>query len=203
MIEKRRNKVWLGICAILLVSVALAGGAEGKQPQGKHPVMQAFLASGARVTDTDLNSWGKVNNEFASPEQLRFLAEQVAAGFGLNPPAMKVESVQDRSFRQLQLASTLDGQARILILAQSVAAVSDGKRKLPAETYVVVRILKEGLMEDLASAEDHLRKNLMAVGHDLQTFICIHGVLPGKQSAAGRRLLLARMLNSISARMLT
>lgn len=201
-----KGKIWLGIWALLLVAVLGkdGGDSEAKSPlKVEHPVVSAFLASGARATNTDLNSWGHINNEFTTSEELHSLARRIAAGFGLTPGAMKVESVEERSFRQLQLAGSLDGRARIIILAQSVTQVSDGQRKLPAETYVVVRILKEGLMEDLASAEDLLKRNIAAVGHDPQIFICIHGVLPGKQSASGRRSLLAGILNSVSAKMLT
>lgn len=163
-----------------------------------HPVAAAFLLSGAQSRRTDLQVWGIAPGAFHSLVDLRRLLITAASKAGLKAEEMESTGIKERDLLQLELRSRRDGRGpRVVLLAQ--AGPLQPGQGFACEAYVVLRMVEEGLLDDLDVREESLRRALASLGARPQTFLTITGEYAYLLDPAEAEQVLDRLLSRLQA----
>lgn len=166
----------LAIAIAFLLWVRFDGS---KVRTAEHPVIAAFLASGASVEEVTTDGWALVAKEFLDFTSLKTIESRVAQRLGLDPERLEwsasdggsdstgradTDAARARGYRELTArALRLDG-ARVDIVGQSLPSLDHGFRRYSAETYLTVRVTRIGAkaLDDTSLEVKRMRAALAA-----------------------------------------
>lgn len=185
---------------ILLIVIAFEGPKQAETmtlERGQHSLLvQAFLDTGTKFAEYNINGWLQVNNQWLDKPELEKIGLDTLEKLGGAKESFRGDFTEDTGFRGYRLSGQLDNNIYLEILVQSMELIKDNN---PGETYLVISLTDQGDIGRHDSYRGKAEKALKALGKEPQLASIFTGVVAGNMSLKEQENLIDNVFARVKA----